>query len=314
MKNQMSVKENFQRSSLCGRIVKSTGGLYSVRQDDGTTIQCRAKGSFRHERITPLAGDEVLFEMQDDGNGFITEIKQRKNFLIRPAVSNVDLLVIVVACAEPDPDSFVIDKLSAVAEANGIDLLFIFNKSDIKSGQELQDVYSRAGYKTFVTSIGKLNEDNELVKRIKQELQGKICFFSGASGVGKSSVINALFPHLELETGQISKKIQRGKHTTRCTELHYMDNGTYIGDTPGFSMLDVVGFKLLEPEKLLSSFPDIEKFADGCKYKGCTHICEDGCNVVKAVEDGLISKSRHDSFVLLYNELKAVKPWECLGR
>ncbi len=294
----------------CGIIVKSTGGLYTVEKQDGTCEECRARGSFRHSRITPLAGDRVVFEKDDGKEGFITEIQERKNSLIRPAVANVDLLCVVVAIKDPDPDLFILDKLLAVAKKNEIQVLLIVNKVDTASPKELIYAYNEAGFETVEISAVKKEDFTQAVKKIRERVSGKVSFFTGASGVGKSSVMNAAFPQLCLETGEISKKIQRGKHTTRVTTLFKIEKNTYVGDTPGFSMLDVAGFNMLDIDTLLSCFPDIEKYACDCKYKKCTHVCEDGCNVMAALKEGKIVKSRHDSYVSLFNELKNIKPWE----
>ncbi len=306
--NTKNNAENFEKKN--GLVVKSTAGLYSVECNDGCIVKCRAKGSFRHEHISPLAGDRVELEIQNDGSGFITEIKERKNSLIRPAAANIDLLVIVSAVSDPEPDLFVLDKLSAVASHNGIDVLFVFNKSDIKSADELCRVYTDAGFFTCAVSTKDTLAFEEQLGVLHEKLDGRISFFTGSSGVGKSSLINALFPSLSLETGSISEKIRRGKHTTRVTNLFKVSQNTYIGDTPGFSMLDIAGFGMFTCDELLGAFPDIEKYAVGCKYKKCTHLCEDGCNVVRAVENGEIPKTRHESFVKLYNELKDIKPWD----
>jgi len=294
----------------CGIIVKSTGGLYTVEKEDGINEECRAKGAFRHSRITPLAGDRVVFEKGDGKEGFITKIEERKNSLIRPAVANVDLLCVVAAVKNPDPDLFILDKLLAVAKKNGIDVLIIVNKVDTASAEMLVRTYNDAGYETVEISAVNKDEYAKAIDTIRSRVKGKISFFTGASGVGKSSVLNAAFPELCLETGEISKKIQRGKHTTRVTTLFKMGDNTYVGDTPGFSMLDVAGFNMLDVDSLLASFPDIEKYACDCKYKKCTHVCEDGCNVMRALDEGKIVKSRHDSYVALFNELKTIKPWE----
>ncbi len=293
-----------------GIIVKSTGGLYTVEKSDGTYEECRAKGAFRHSRITPLAGDKVTFEYAEGKEGFITKIAARKNSLIRPAVANVDLLCVVIAAKNPNPDLFILDKLMAVAKNNDIEVLLIINKEDIGDAEEISGIYTKAGFKVVTMCATEPERYEESIRVIRNEARNKISFFTGASGVGKSSVLNAVYPELCLETGEISKKIQRGKHTTRVTTLFKMDENTYVGDTPGFSMLDVVGFSMLDSRSLLSCFPDIEQFALDCKYKKCTHVCEDGCNVMKALEEGEISPSRHESYKELFNELKAVKPWD----
>lgn len=295
-----------------GKIIKSTGGLFTVEvtggQDKGKIYECRAKGTFKRDKKIPLAGDNVGFLVVDEKSGFITEIGERKNFLIRPATANVDVLIIVVASASPEPDLFILDQLIAIANYNDIEVLLVINKCDIKSGEELAEIYKKAGIDTVCVSA--LKGESEKVQCIKEKIKGKTAFFSGASGVGKTSILNLLYPELSLVTGEISKKISRGKHTTRLTELFKVDDDTYIGDTPGFSMIDVVEFNLLTLSGLLPSFPDIEKYAFGCRYTDCTHICEDGCVVVTALNEGKIQKSRHESYSKLYTELKKVKFWE----
>ena len=293
-----------------GIIIKSTGGLYTVEKKDGTTEDCRAKGAFRHSKITPLAGDRVTFEHSDGKEGFITKIHERKNSLIRPAVANVDLLCVVIAAKNPDPDLFILDKLCAVAKNNGIEVLLIVNKNDIGDSDELSEIYEKAGFKVVPMCATNPEGYENSIETIRSITSNKISFFTGASGVGKSSVLNAVYPNLSLETGEISRKIQRGKHTTRVTTLFKMGESTYVGDTPGFSSFDVVGFNMLDSESLLGAFPDIEGFALDCKYKKCTHVCEDGCNVMAALESGKISPSRHESYKTLFNELKEVKPWD----
>lgn len=300
-----------------GRIVKSTGGLYRVEiggegaDKTGKTVDCRAKGAFRRDKLIPLTGDKVRLRVTRTGEGFITEILTRKNSLIRPAVANVDTLVLVIASAHPDPDLYILDKLTAIAAFNGIDTVLVINKCDLKNADELQKLYHTAGIPAFCLSASEPEASHAVLEQIRTLMHGKTCFFSGASGVGKSSLLNALYPSLlKLETGEISRKIARGKHTTRVTELFKVDESTYIGDTPGFSMVDVAGFNLLTSEGLLDSFPDISAFAHGCRYTDCTHLCEDGCKVVEAVKDGKIAPTRHESFVRLYKELKAVDPWK----
>ena len=300
-----------------GRIVKSTGGLYRVEiggegaDKTGETVDCRAKGAFRRDKLIPLTGDKVRLRVTRTGEGFITEILTRKNSLIRPAVANVDTLVLVIASAHPDPDLYILDKLTAIAAFNGIDTVLVINKCDLKNADELKKLYHTAGIPAFCLSASEPEASHAVLEQIRTLMHGKTCFFSGASGVGKSSLLNALYPSLlKLETGEISRKIARGKHTTRVTELFKVDESTYIGDTPGFSMVDVAGFNLLTSEGLLDSFPDIAAFAHGCRYTDCTHLCEDGCKVVEAVKDGKIAPTRHESFVRLYKELKAVDPWK----
>ncbi len=296
--------------SCKGMIIKSTGGLYTVEQQDGSICECRAKGAFRHSKITPLAGDKVVFEKNSDNDGFITVIEQRENSLIRPAVANVKLLCVVTAAKNPEPDMFILDKLTAVAQKNGIEVAFIVNKTDLDDGKDIIETYEKSGFTVIPMCAEKKQEFGESIQRIRELVKGKVSFFTGASGVGKSSVLNAAFPELCLETGEISKKIQRGKHTTRVTTLFKVDADTYVGDTPGFSMLDVAGFNMLSSDTLLEGFPDIAKYADGCKYTKCSHTSEDGCCVMEALQNGQVVESRHQSYKALYKELISIKPWD----
>ncbi len=297
------------------RIIKGVGGLYTAelcsKSGGGEeNISCRAKGAFRRNGIKPLPGDIIEFERQKDGSGFITNICQRKNSLIRPASANIDLLLFVIAAAKPDPDLFLIDKMLAVASYNDIDVLMIVNKSDLADASKLCTLYRSAGFDAVEFCAE--NPDAEKIKYIRTAVRGKVCFFAGASGVGKSSAINAVFPELgkELETGVLSEKIERGKHTTRKTELFKLSEDTYIADTPGFSMLEIAQYNMIPKDSLVGAFPDIEKFSFSCRYTDCSHLCEDGCGVVTALDNGIIAKSRHESYRLLFEELKNKNEWD----
>lgn len=302
------------------KILKGVGGLYTAEllNENGIgtdeTVECRAKGSFRRDGIKPLPGDIIEFERQKDGTGFITRICDRKNSLIRPASANIDLILFVIASAKPDPDLFLIDKMLSVATHNGIDVLMIVNKSDIdrENSEKLCNIYRLAGYDAIAFSALSEDGDESTKAYIRNAVKGKVCFFAGASGVGKSSTINAVFPELgkTLETGALSEKIERGKHTTRKTELYKLSEGTYIADTPGFSMLEIAQYNMIPKDMLLGAFPDIEKHSLSCRYSDCTHVCEDGCKVIEAIENGVISKSRHESYRTLFEELKNKNEWD----
>lgn len=295
------------------RILKGVGGLYTAEQfDSSETISCRAKGSFRRDGIKPLPGDIIEYELQKDGTGFITSICERKNSLIRPSSANIDLFIFVISAAKPDPDLFLIDKMLAVATYNAIDVLIIVNKLDLDGNyaKELCDIYTLSGYKTVMFSAN--SPEPEKVALIREYAKGKVSFFAGASGVGKSSTINAVFPELgfTLETGELSEKIERGKHTTRKTELFKISENTYIADTPGFSMLEIAQYNMIPKKDLLFAFPDLENFSAGCRYNDCSHVREEGCNVICAIENGKIAPSRHTSYKLLFEELKNKNDWE----
>lgn len=304
------------KAPICGRIVKGVGGLYTIIPDNDKKlrINANAKGTFRHEKISPCVGDIVEFEYIGEDKGFITDIKERKNLLIRPFCANVDCLVITACKDSPKADLYMLDKLSAVACYNRIKVLFVFNKCDISPADELAEIYTKAGFEAVCLSAASSNADSPEIMKIKEFIKDKISFFAGASGVGKTSLMNILFPGLSLATGGLSRKIARGKHTTRATELYNVDisDSTYIADTPGFSSFEVAQLKLIPKEQLLEAFPEIYANSDGCIYKDCTHTGEgsDVCNVKKAVEEGIIPTSRHESFVRLYGEISAIKPWE----
>lgn len=286
-----------------GRIVKSTGGLYRIETERGLA-DCRARGAFRREKRTPLTGDMVKICLSEGQEGVITEILPRRNALIRPAVANVEKLILVAAATSPEPDRYILDKLTAISAFNGIETILVINKCDLKAADDLKRVYTAAGFAVYCVSANEPQAYEVEFEALREALRGHVCFFSGASGVGKSSLLNVLYPGFAVETGEISRKIERGKHTTRVSELFRVEENTYIGDTPGFGMVDVVGFQLLTFEGLLGSFPDIERYAQQCRYTDCTHLCEDGCGVMAALERGEIAPSRHESFVRLYRELK----------
>ncbi len=300
--------------SNTGRIIKGVGGLYTVIPDDNQSVRitANAKGTFRHEKITPTVGDKVDFEYIGEDKGFITDIHERKNLLVRPACANVDCLVITACAQNPKPDLYMLDKLSAVAVYNGIKVLFVFNKCDICPADELCEIYSGAGFETVQLSAAKCTSDSKEILKIKEFISGGVSFFAGASGVGKTSLMNVLFPNLSLATGGLSRKISRGKHTTRATELYRVSDDTYIADTPGFSSFEVAQLRLLPKDRLLESFPEIYANSEGCTYKDCTHTGEGSevCMVKRALENGKIAHSWHESFVRLYSEISAVKEWD----
>lgn len=287
---------------MIGKILKEKKGLYSVLAE-GDEFLCRAGSRIRKEGVRLLAGDNVLFELNPDGSGFITEAEPRRNCLVRPLVANVDALVIVAAVCSPDPYLLNIDKLAVTGELSGIEVAIAVNKCDLRSPDELVGIYGRVGYKCFP-----LCADNGWgVEEFKSYLGGKTAVFAGASGVGKSSLLNALYPEFSAETGGLSAKISRGKNTTRHTELFKTGENTFIADTPGFTMLDTERLGVDEARDLILRFPETEAVRELCRYRGCTHVREEGCAVIEAVGRGEIPKSRHESYVKLYEELKALK-------
>ena len=287
---------------LKGTIVKGIGGFYYVDTDEGI-IECRARGKFRKSEILPTVGDKVLVETNDMKQGSVKEIEKRRNTLVRPAVSNIDTLMIVAAITNPAPDTSLIDKMLVIAEQKGIKGALCINKVDLDPEGEadnLKKCYENAGYKVFVTSA----ERGEGLKELKRELSGKITAFAGLSGVGKSSILTIITGR-ELETGDTSR-IERGKHTTRHVELIKTDEG-YVFDTPGFSQLEVEDIRAGE---LKEYFPEILKHDALCRFRGCSHISEPDCAVKKALNEGGIAQSRYDSYVKMYEKLKLIKDWE----
>jgi ribosome biogenesis GTPase len=302
-----------------GRVLSVSGGLFAVKCEDAT-IYCSAKGIFRKEKISPVAGDLVLIEYEQRAEessveGVIAKILPRKNVLIRPPLANLDTLFLVAAVKDPEPILLSIDKLLAIARHNEIEVVLVFTKKELdeKKAEDLCNLYRKAGYSAFaVTSLEKEETRNLIYPCIK----GKVCAVAGASGVGKSTLLNTLFPFLSAETGTLSEKTQRGKHTTRQSTLYDIsslvssEKEVYVADTPGFSLLDFERFFFMKKEDLPFSFPEFDPFLGKCKYTKCTHQKEDGCKIVEAVEAGEMAKSRHESYCTLYQELSKTREWE----
>lgn len=291
--------------SFNGIILKGIGGFYYV-EAAGAVYECKARGVFRKKRITPLAGDRVQITVTDDGTeNTIDEIFERKNFLKRPPVANIDSLIIVVSTVSPRPSTFVIDKLIAVAEYKSIEPIVVFTKADLESAKKLFDIYKLAGIACAMVS----NKTGEGVEEVRSLLSGKICAFTGNSGVGKTSLLNALDPALSLATGEISEKLGRGRHTTRQAEL-FKTCGGYIVDTPGFSALDLEKDQVIRKDELAECFREFRPYLGSCRFSTCSHTCDKGCRILQAVEDGEISRSRHNSYVEMYQAAKELKEWE----
>ncbi len=284
-----------------GKIIKGIAGFYYVDSSDGI-FECKAKGIFRNKDIKPLVGDNVVFEITHEGDkeGNITEILERENELIRPAVANIDQAMIVFALKAPNPNLNLLDKFLVGMEYQNIETIICFNKTDIGNkdfADELATIYRNAGYKVIFTSA----TENEGVDEVKKVLKGKSTVFAGPSGVGKSSMLNAIKQDAVMETGDISEKIGRGKHTTRHSEIFKTDDDTYVFDTPGFGSLFIPG---MTKEKLEDYFPEFSLYTNECRFIGCAHLNEPDCAVKKALEDGKISESRYESYKAFYNELK----------
>lgn len=287
-----------------GILIKAISGFYYVNCD-GNVYECKARGNFRKAGVSPVVGDMVEFSSLDNTHGIVEQITPRKNLFNRPLVANIDKLFIVSAYSTPAPDTLMIDRLTALAVYNNIEPIIVFNKSDMGSFDEFYSIYTKAGFKTYVVSA----RENIGIDDLKAEMQNSVCAFSGNSGVGKSSILNALFPELNLKTGEVSDKLGRGRHTTRHTELFFVGDGAYVVDTPGFSTVDtnedLYQFKL----SLAECFTDFNQFLGDCKFTTCSHTSEKGCAVIDAVKEGKIQKSRHDSYVALWSELKDITSW-----
>ena len=285
-----------------GKIIKGIAGFYYVHVEQEGVYECRAKGIFRKSGEKPLVGDNVRIEIlsRDEMEGNLVEIMPRKNVLIRPAVSNVDQALVIFAAAKPKPNFNLLDRFLVMMAWQDVDTVICFNKKDIASQEEeteLRRIYSGAKSKVLFTSA----REEEGIEEIREILKGKTTTVAGPSGVGKSSLINLLVPEAKMETGEISHKIDRGRHTTRHSELFYVEADTYIMDTPGFSSLILPD---MEKEDLKDCFAEFKDYEDGCRFKGCMHLNEPDCAVKKAVEEGQISLRRYTSYQELFEELK----------
>lgn len=289
-----------------GIILKGIGGFYYVDTADGL-IECKARGRFRKTVGKPIVGDRVTLEVQpEDGTGYLLDIAPRKNSLVRPAVANLDLVVAVASAAPPVTDPFLIDKVTAIAVHKEIGALVVINKTDENPGDELFETYQKSGIDVLRVSA----LTGEGIDALKARLRGRVAAFAGNSGVGKSSVLNRIDPQFGAEVGAISDRIGRGKHTTRHVELHPIEGGGYIADTPGFSSFEIEQMDLVLAEDLQYAFPEFEPYIGQCQFTGCAHVKEKGCAVLAAVAAGEIAKSRHESYVKLYDSVKDLKQWE----
>ncbi len=285
-----------------GKIVKGIAGFYYVNVVESGLYECKAKGVFRKDKLKPLVGDDVKIDVLDEAKkkGNITEILPRKNELIRPAVANIDQALVVFAVARPKPHLNLLDRFLVMMEAKGIPLILCFNKTDIvkdTSIEELLSIYSTGGYQVIFTST--VEEEN--IDELKKLLKGRLTAVAGPSGVGKSSIINRIQSNVNMQTGTISEKIERGKHTTRHSQLIMIDNESYIMDTPGFSSLYTNEF---EKEELKHYFPEFAPYEGTCRFHGCDHVHEPGCAVRAALEEGKIAESRYQNYLEMYQELK----------
>lgn len=284
-----------------GLILSGKNGLYTVEAENGTYV-CRSGTRVRKNDGKILAGDKVLFRDNGDGNGFIISMLERKNSLVRPPVANIDLLAMVVAPKDPAPYLYNIDLLTVIAEKNDIESAIIISKSDLGDHAEIVDIYRKTPFRVIITS----SESGSGIDEARALLSDKICVLCGASGVGKSTLLNSLYPELKLQTGSLSEKTARGKNTTRTTELFPMGNGTYLADTPGFTAVNTELYCAIDHKELHKLFPEFEKHTRNCRYSDCTHTKETECGIFEAVSNGEIALSRHESYKKLYGELKSI--------
>lgn len=287
---------------MTGKIIKGIAGFYYVNDGENRVYQCRAKGIFRNRKIKPLVGDNVEFSVLDEeaGEGNIDEILPRKNALVRPAAANVDQALVLFALTQPAPNLNLLDRFLVMMAMEEVPVVICFNKADLGDADmeaEYRRIYEGAGYEVHFISA----RDNQGMDQIREILRGRTTVLAGPSGVGKSSLTNRIQPEASMETGGISRKIERGKHTTRHSELFFVEKDTYMMDTPGFSSMYTPD---IEASELKSFFPEFTGFEDDCRFLGCVHIGEKVCGVKDAVKEGRISPSRYENYRLIYEELK----------
>lgn len=308
-----------------GKILQGVGGLYTVLVTEGelcgSTLPCRARGSFRHNNLSPLAGDNVVISPARESNDkkqseyVIEDICDRRSALIRPPLANLDYLFITLAAASPKPILATVDKLISIAEFNDIEPIIVITKCELDPNyaEELRAIYEKSGFTVFALSAVSDIGITPIEDFIKANLKNKLSAFAGASGIGKSTLLNRLFPSLSLSTSEISRKIERGRHTTRKVEIFpvELNNGeiSYIADTPGFSMLDFERFDFFEKDDLVYTMREFRPYINQCKYTKCSHTKEDGCAIISALKDGIIVPSRHKSYCELYDVLKTKTKW-----
>ena len=287
-----------------GRILRSISGFYDVQTPEGL-ITCRGRGNLRRAQQIPLTGDMVEISAEK-GKGVVEKILPRKNQFVRPAVANVDALVVFAANVNPVTEPFLIDRVAAIAGAQEVPVYLCINKCDLDPATDLVKIYQNAGFTVICTSA----ETGEGIDELKDLIRGKISAFTGNTGVGKSSILNCLCPGLELATGQVSEKLGRGRHTTRHVELYNLGEDTYVADTPGFASFDTEQMDVILKEDLQYAFSDFAPFLGDCQFHDCSHRAEPGCKIRAAVENGKIEKTRYESYLRLYEQYSQIKPWE----
>ena len=291
-------------NKLTGRIIRSLSGFYEVQTQSGT-VTCRGRGSLRRGNESPLTGDMVEISVEK-GKGMVERILPRKNRFIRPAVANIDALVIFAANTNPVTEPFLIDRVAAIAGDREVSVILCVNKCDLDPAVDLIRIYKNAGFQVIRASA----ETGEGVEELRQLIKGKLVAFTGNSGVGKSSMLNRLCPELALATGEVSEKLGRGRHTTRHVELYDLGDDTFVADTPGFSSFDTDQMEVLLKENLQYAFPDFAPYLGACQFHDCTHRKEPGCAVTAALAAGEIEPTRYDSYLRLYEKASQIKEWE----
>lgn len=288
-----------------GTIIKALSGFYYVSSEE-QVYECKARGKFRLDGTSPLVGDKVSFAIDTNGKGFIDNVFDRKNSFIRPAVANIDALVFVAANTNPVTDPFLIDRVSVIAEEADCDLIVCINKTDIDPADELYAIYTGAGFETLRTST----VTGEGIPELKAALKGKICAFTGNSGVGKSSILNSIVPEFNIEVAAVSNKLGRGRHTTRHVELYDIGDDTFIADTPGFASFDIEMMQTIDKRELQHDFRDFKMYIGNCRFNDCAHLKEPGCAVTEALQIGDIMPSRYQSYKRLYELSTQNNFWE----
>ncbi len=288
-----------------GRIQKALSGFYYVNTGS-EILTCRARGKFRREGISPLVGDRVEVRELGNGDGFVEKILPRRNAFARPAVANIDQLVVIASAAIPKTAPFLIDRVAAIAALKGCDVVIVLNKCDLDSADELYEIYHAAGFPTIRVSA----ETGDGIEELKAQITGKLSAFTGNSGVGKSSILNALDPAFSIETGEVSDALGRGRHTTRHVELYRLACGGEVVDSPGFSSFETDELNLELKHRLPETFREFSPFLEDCRFVGCSHTKEKGCAVRAALKRGEIQMSRYESYLRLYEELKSLKDWQ----
>lgn len=292
-------------SKLNGTIVKGIGGFYYV-EAAGRIYECKARGVFRLHELVPTVGDHCEITVNDDGYALIESISERRNIFVRPAVANLDKLFVVVSARDPSPNTLVIDRVVAAAEYSDVEPIIVLTKTDLAPADEIREVYQKAGIKVITVNY----QTGEGIQLVRDELTRCTSAFAGNSGVGKSTLLNAVDPTLRQKTADISRKLGRGRHTTREVELFRLPFGGMIADTPGFSSFDGEVGAVIEKDQLQYCFREFEPYLGECRFVSCAHLCEKGCAVLAGLKAGCIAKSRHESYLAMYEEAKNIKPWE----